>query len=380
MIRVLHFAHEINYEDIVDSVLRRLDRARFEPRAIAGRTPQRPAPAGARGEYPVRTLGVDVQKRTNYPGLVAALVAEIWRFQPHVLHAHHFDEALVSAIAARIAGVPFYVIGRHYSDKLYQLASESKLPFFLAAENFANRTAARIVIPVDDIAPILRRQGIDGDRIVTQRHGFNFSRLEAADQDSCRRLREEYGLVGRRVILYCGRLVLTKGVDVLISAAGEVMRKRGDVMLVIAGSGPLEGELRDLADRCGTSDRVLFVGWTNDVVRWISAADLLVNPSSCESFSQVVVEGLAVGTPVIATPIGIAPEAIGRDERGLLVSPGDIESLARRIENVLDDPEQARVRAERARSWVREYLSIERTVAGYENLYRSLVGELGAGR
>ena len=94
MIRVLHFAGIINRHDFIDNVLVHMDRSRFELSALTAVPPQRAEPHEAAEAYPTRCLHVPIA-RVNYPKLLASLIAEIRRFRPHIVHAHHYDLSLI---------------------------------------------------------------------------------------------------------------------------------------------------------------------------------------------------------------------------------------------------------------------------------------------
>ncbi len=160
MIRVLHFAGIINRYDFIDTVLTRLDRSKFEVSAITGVPARRVGPYTKEEAYPSRVLNFEFIRR-NYTGMLSELVREIRRFRPHILQAHHYDENIVASIAVRLARVPCYVIGRHYSDHIYYLTRGAKRKAFLAAENICNKTATRIVVPAQEVASLLtERQGV----------------------------------------------------------------------------------------------------------------------------------------------------------------------------------------------------------------------------
>jgi len=150
-------------------------------------------------------------------------------------------------------------------------------------------------------------------------------------------LRAAHG--GRRIVLFVGRLVYYKGVDVLVRAMASV-----DADLVLIGRGPLEGELRELASAAGTAARISFIEPQSDdeLSAWYHAADVFCLPSVArsEAFGLVQVEAHAAGTPVVSTrlPTGV-PYANLDGATGLTVSPGDVPALAGALDRLLGDDE-----------------------------------------
>ncbi len=305
--------------------------------------------------------------------MLRELVREVRRFRPHILHAHHFEENAV-APWIRLAGlVPCYVIGRHYSDQIHVWAGGWKRAAFVALENFANRRADRIVVQTPRVAEILTDwQGIDPDKIEVLTHGMDFDRLRVSSPDAAARLRREEGLEGQFVILFCGRLIWIKAIDVLLEAMATLSARHPDVRLVIAGAGPQEDELKRQARNLGIDSVTRFLGWRHDVADWMATADVLVNPSLTESFPQVLIEALAVGTPVIMTPVGSAPEIIGDQQRGRLVPVRDAGAIVRAVEELHRNPDLGPRLAHAGAEWVRDRYQSSAMVRRYEHLYERL--------
>jgi rhamnosyl/mannosyltransferase len=163
-------------------------------------------------------------------------------------------------------------------------------------------------------------------------------------------LRARHG--GRKIVLFVGRLVYYKGVDVLVRAMAGV-----DADLVLVGCGPLDAELRTLAAACGIGERVTFLGEQDgeELAAWYRAADVFCLPSVArsEAFGLVQIEAHAAGTPVVSTdlPTGV-PYANLDGVTGLTVPAGDSAALMGALRRLLSDDElrarlgrQARVRA-----------------------------------
>jgi glycosyltransferase involved in cell wall biosynthesis len=145
---------------------------------------------------------------------------------------------------------------------------------------------------------------------------------------------------GRPMILFVGRLVYYKGVDVLIRAMKDI-----DARLMIIGHGPLEGELRRLADDLGLDQKISFLTDVSDALlpSYFHASDFLVLPSvaSSEAFGIVQLEAFACGKPVISTslPTGV-PYVNRHGVSGLVVPPGDVHALAAAMKHLLNNREE----------------------------------------
>jgi glycosyltransferase involved in cell wall biosynthesis len=127
----------------------------------------------------------------------------------------------------------------------------------------------------------------------------------------------------RPIVLAVRRLVRRVGLDDLVAAMDEVRKRVPDALLLIAGKGPLEDDLRSLVRSLRLENNVQFLGFVADqeLPAAYRAADLTVVPSvAAEGFGLVVVESLAAGTPVLVTPVGGLPEVV-RDLSPEMVLP-----------------------------------------------------------
>jgi glycosyltransferase involved in cell wall biosynthesis len=127
--------------------------------------------------------------------------------------------------------------------------------------------------------------------------------------------------------------------------------------------------LRKLCQELGIEDVAQFVGWRNDVMDWMAAADLVVHPSLAECWPQILAEALAFTKPIIITRVGSAPEIIGNNERGRLIPPRDSEAIADAIIELMNDRELGRSLAEAGRAYLYQNTSADRVARSYEELY-----------
>ncbi len=198
----------------------------------------------------------------------------------------------------------------------------------------------------------------------------------AEDADTLRpkreRLRNEYGLDQRPVVLFAGRLIPKKRADLLIRAFGEA-RESVEAELVIVGDGPQRPMLEELVGELGLADRIHFAGFVQpaEMPTWYAMADLFVLPSS-ETWGVVVLEALASGLPVIVSDeAGCHPDVVTGPAVGDVVPAGDPAALARVLTRRLACPGD---RAEVRKSWSATFESIR-----YAELAERFVGALTAG-
>jgi glycosyltransferase involved in cell wall biosynthesis len=152
-------------------------------------------------------------------------------------------------------------------------------------------------------------------------------------------------------LLAAGRLVDQKGFDVLIRAFAQ-SRARADLHLVIAGEGPLESALRELSVSLGVASRISFPGKVESLPALMERAYAFILSSRYEGFPNVLLEALAVGTPVISTDCPGGPaEILQRGTYGLLVPPEDAAALATAMDTLTTDTQlRARLASTAARA------------------------------
>jgi glycosyltransferase involved in cell wall biosynthesis len=176
-----------------------------------------------------------------------------------------------------------------------------------------------------------------------------------------------------------GRLQHFKAQHVFLKAAALVARRRRDVRFVVIGGAVVGNErdypvwLRKLAWQQGIADRVHFAGHQADIVPWLNALDVVVHTTHGEPFGLVLVEAMAMGTPVIAASAGGPAEIIEDRESGRLVPPGRPQATADAILELLEDSDlSARLSAagrDRASSF-----GIERMAGSFASLFATVLG------
>ena len=187
---------------------------------------------------------------------------------------------------------------------------------------------------------------------------------------AARHLRAKYGTP---LLLFVGRLVPYKGVDVLLRALCGL-----DASAVIVGSGPLEMGLRRLADSLAISSQVHFVGEIpdDDLRALYHACDAFVLPSVTpnEAFGMVQLEAMACGKPVVSTDLPTGVPWVNRDgETGLVVPPGDARALRIAIARVLEDPVLREKLGRQGRRRLQAEFTVERMVERVGGVYARLM-------
>lgn len=190
-------------------------------------------------------------------------------------------------------------------------------------------------------------------------HGIDISRFRF-DAELRALYRKSLNAGTKTVVLYCGRLLMEKGPDLLLKAwicLNEQERK--DMLLVIVGEGPMMTDLRKDVEHRGISDTVRFVGFQHDVRGYLCASDIFVCPSRAESFGLSLAEAMAVGRYAIATKVGGIPELLSSTRMGVLVAPESPQEIASAILTAAKDPARLELGGKMAAAHIAENFSEE---------------------
>ena len=190
--------------------------------------------------------------------------------------------------------------------------------------------AAHLVVPSEALRRLALGWGIPEQRITLVPNPVS-APLELPSREQ---LRRKHGLDGPTLV-FAGRLAPQKALDVALDALAQTP----NVRLLIAGDGPEESRLREHAAKLGLGDRARFLGAQprSLVFELLRGADAALLTSNWENFPHMVVEALAVGTPVLATAVGGVSEIVRDGENGLLVLAGDVDGVASAIDRYFED-------------------------------------------
>jgi glycosyltransferase involved in cell wall biosynthesis len=169
-------------------------------------------------------------------------------------------------------------------------------------------------------------------------------------------------------LLACGRLTRVKGFDLLLEAMARVVRARPGTELTILGEGPLDAELKAQAGQLDLGSRVRFPGFQANPYPWIKYADLLVIPSRADGLPNVMLEALALGTPVLGTDCpGGMREILEDCPIGRVAPNGDVRALADAIIETLAFKAAKRVQMPEELESFLDRFRLERIIRQYED-------------
>ncbi len=217
--------------------------------------------------------------------------------------------------------------------------------------------------------------GVSMSRVRTLYSGIDFPKRQSPHDDQG--IRRLIGLPSGAVLLgTVANLFPRKGYEVMLRALPAIIHAIPMVHYVIVGSDGhgYADRLTRLANELTIADRVHIVGFQDPVQPFLAALDLYLHPALMEGFGIAVVEAMAMGKAVVATTTGGLPEVVAQGETGLLVPPGDAESLAEAAISLLENTFRREQMGVCGRMRVQERFSLDASVAHMEQLYGDVLG------
>ena len=189
--------------------------------------------------------------------------------------------------------------------------------------------------------------------------------------------RQEHSASGPPLILSVGRLEWKKGYDYLLAALARLRQAGVAFNARLIGGGSLYSRLRFSIDDMGLSDCVVLTGRLpfSGVLAALHEADIFVLSSHEEGIANAVLEAMAAGLPIVTTNAGGMPEAVRDGVEGFVVPVRDIEALAGRIQQLVNDAELRRRMGRAARVRCEADFSLARQLDGFERIYRDMLGD-----
>lgn len=329
-------------------------------------TRKAPARESMEGMAVIRVDSLDLTKTLGIQlGLSFAALPALWRLlKPgrwDLIHAHSlfFQLSLVGVLLARLRGIP--VVTTAHLGPARDLGGRYGLLSSLYEQTLGRavlKCSTRVIGVSEAVARHVRGLGSAAAKTVAIPNGVD---VEA--------FKPRRGAGKGETVIFVGRLIFNKGPQFLVEALPAVATRFPEARFQLIGEGPLRSELETRVARAGLGERVRFLGEREDVPALLAEGDLLVRPSLLEGLPLAVLEAMACGLPIIATPVGGTPEVVKDGVNGFLVKPGDVSQLTERLCDLLADAALRRKMGRANRSLVEQGYSWDeiatRTLAVY---------------
>jgi glycosyltransferase involved in cell wall biosynthesis len=305
----------------------------------------------------------------RFPIALSQLIWLICKYHIQIVNVHYPSECFCYfAICRRL--LPIKLITSVHGADLFPDGT-ARVTYQKAIKLLLN-SSDRIVAPsrayLEDVARVFPQ--LRG-KIVFIHNGVNVAELGNLGNLTC----DSASIKWTPYILCVAMHNEKKGIDVLLRAFAQMHDRLPELRLVLAGDGPLHGQLKQLATALGITDKVVFLGLQGrtQVANLLLGCEVFVLPSRSEPFGIVILEAMASQKPVVATTAGGIPEIVENGRNGILVEPDDDKALADALLTVLKDVSLQSQFAENGLAIVRTRFQMEYTGSAYERLFRGFL-------
>jgi glycosyltransferase involved in cell wall biosynthesis len=287
------------------------------------------------------------------------------KYRPAILHLNSSRDSWIGSIAARLINPrPRVVKTRHISAPL----NRSVMTRLLYRHLFD-----RVIVTGGELTrrALIERDGLSPEQVVAFPIGIDVEEFHPAVP--ARNLRQELRLAPQhRLVGLISYLRSYKGHDYFVQAATTVLSRAQDVTFLIVGEGPEEEHIRSQIARAGLSQRVLMLGFRQDLLDVFRSLDIFVMPSvEGDTIPQVLMQAMALGLPVVSTTVGSIPDVVLDGQTGCIVPPRDASALAEKIDKLLESQDLRRALGEKARQLVVSNYSLGAMLDRLEAVYRA---------
>lgn len=273
---------------------------------------------------------------------------------------------IIGGMAGKWAGIP--VVAHCHDD--------FKEDFFGRLSRLLYLTFLDRIISVSEkVRSFFRVKNRISQKVITIYNGVDIETFNPERVDNS--LKKELSIKDDCVVIgSIGVIEKDKGQRYLIEAIAKLKSEAiSDIVCIICGKGPEDERLKEFVRAKNLTDKVLFLGFREDISRVLRVLDVMVMASlTIESFSMATIEAMAMRVPVIGTKVGALPEVIKEGETGILVPPRDIDALCESLRYLINNPQVRIQMGKNGRRRVLERFTIEKNIRKTEALFLQLLG------
>ena len=321
----------------------------------------------------LRVINLGTLTKMSVPLAFMRLWRALGSEDPDIVHTHLFEPTFLGLLAAKLQGRKT-VLTRHHSDAVHVLEPRMKRRLYLGLEDQNNRRADHIIALSRTVREyVVEREGVPAEKVSLIPNPQTTERYDRITDDIIARKRLELGMAGQLSMVCVSRLYHRKGQDFLLEAFAPLVRDGLRAKLYLVGEGDFRGQLEKQTSDLGLSGNVELLGYRDDALEVMAAADLIVHPSLEDALSQALIESLMLSKPIIATDISGARDILDDGKYGTLVVPADPTALRIAISDAVRDMDAARERAKSGREYLLKYMDAKRVADEYSAIYRRLL-------
>lgn len=348
-------------ENQLAALIDNIDRERFIPYVLNLRT-----------QWPGKSIDIDCEVIYLNTDSVFSLkgvraIRKVARFlkekKARILQIYFYESRIVGALAGKLAGVEKMVFCRrdfgwwHNSRMLFVMRQLARL----ANHFIVNAEAVKTLVA--------RTEKFPAEKIEVIYNGVELAPLTGATELT----RNEFDIPdGAPIVGLVANYRPVKRIDRLITAASRMENRQAH--FIVVGTGPLENDLKHQAEDLGVADRFHFYHAPHGVYYLLKLFDIGVLASDSEGLSNVLIEYALAGIPAVAFDVGGNGEIIANNESGFVLPNGDIDLLAKKLDQLMSDKNKAASLGRTAAEIARERYDVKNMVKRTEDFYLKILG------
>lgn len=324
-----------------------------------------------------RVWALDCVGRSRYPKAFRRIGHILESENVDIAHTHLFDPSLIGLTVAK-RQMRKTVLTRHHSDAIHQLPSLAKRRFYLALENYISRKADHIIAPSQMVREFLvEKENVANDKVCVIPYGQTTERFDAVTPEKIAGVRSELGMGGGLALVCVSRLFHRKGHEFLFEAVAPLMKDGLNATVYLVGDGDYMPVLEKRARELGISERVRFLGYRDDALAVVAAADIIVHPSLEDALSSAVIESVMLERPIVATDISGVRDSLADGKYGKIVEPADSEAFRLGLTEVVKNIDYWHQAAKNGRKYLLDYMDAGRVAREYTRVYQHVMDKHG---
>ena len=315
----------------------------------------------SRSAIPYHIIG---RQAHEYIGPMIRFYKIFSEFKPDIVHTHHLHTLVYAAVPAKISGAKIV----HTEHEFFLLSAKRHKVYLRILSVLCNYVTG----VGNDITDFLKTKvKISPQKLRTVINGIEVPQIKGDSVTA----REKYKIKpSDKVIGIVARLGKEKDHSTLLESFQLLCQSHSDLLLLIVGEGEERAMLEKKCSDLEISEKVRFVGASNDVSTLLEAMDVFVLSSRAEGLPLSMLEAMAACRPVVVPEIGAIPEVIEHGVNGLLITPGDYVDISEKLSAVLLDQQFADSLASEGCKLVKEKFDLDNSVGEYIKLYNNCLG------
>ncbi len=301
------------------------------------------------------------------------LISLLRKQRYQIVHTHNSKAGFLGRLAAKICRVPIVIHTIHgFAFHSYEKFWRRKLYIFL--ERLAAKWSDKLIAISGYLVNWATKEKVAAyNKIIKIYSGIDLDSFNLLDFD-IEKKRKELGFTREDILIgEIAKLWRGKGQHLVLKALRGILTDFPNVKAIFIGEGYLESELKKLAQKLNIQDKVKFLGFREDIPHLTAILDIVVLPSYWEGMGRSVLEAMACAKPIVASAVGGILDLIDDNINGILIPPGDVQSLTKQLIRLLRSRNLREVLGRKARERLGENFSAKKMIRDIEQVYNTLI-------